>query len=83
MTITVLVLLYAAVHIPGNEHALAACCPANTQIQAAFIQDNKDSTINGICHHVGQKENQTRIYPLHIGQTKTRNINTFANNVGC
>ena len=40
--------------------------PANTQIQAAFIQDNKDSTINGICRHVGQKENQTWIHPLHM-----------------
>jgi hypothetical protein len=38
--------------------------------------------VNGICHHVGQKENQTGIRPLHMGQTKTRNIDTFANN-GC
>ena len=48
----------------------------------AFVQDNKGSAVNGICHHVGQKENQTGIHPLHMGQIKTRNINTFANNDG-
>ena len=46
--------------------------PANSQIQTAFVQDNKGSAVNGICHHVGQKENQTGIHPLHMGQIKTR-----------
>ena len=40
--------------------------PANSQIQTAFVQDNKRCTVNGICHDVGQKENQTGIYPLHM-----------------
>jgi hypothetical protein len=53
-----------------------------TDCLAAFVQDNKGSAVNGICHHVGQKENQTGIHPLHMGQIKTRNINTFANNDG-
>ena len=52
--------------------------PANSQIQTAFVQDNKGSAVNGICHDVGQKENQTGIHPLHMEQIKTRNINTFA-----
>ena len=52
--------------------------PANSQIQTAFVQDNKGSAVNGICHVMGQKENQTGIHPLHMEQIKTRNINTFA-----
>ena len=52
--------------------------PANSQIQTAFVQDNKGSAVNGICHVRGQKENQTVIHPLHMEQIKTRNINTFA-----
>ena len=51
--------------------------PANSQIQTAFVQDNKGSAFNGICHVMGQKENQTGIHPLHMEQIKTRNINTF------
>ena len=43
-----------------------------------FVQDNKGSAVNGICHDMGQKENQTGIHPLHMEQIKTRNINTFA-----
>ena len=31
---------------------------------------------------MGQKENQTGIHPLHMGQIKKRSINTFANNDG-
>ncbi|MFZ0220374.1 MAG: hypothetical protein WAM42_01605 [Candidatus Nitrosopolaris sp.] len=56
--------------------------PSNSQIQTAFVRDNKGSAFNGICHVMGQKENQTGIHPLHMGQIKTRNINTFANNDG-
>ena len=52
--------------------------PANSQIQTAFVQDNKGSAVNGICHVMGQKENQAGIHPLHMEQIKTRNINTFA-----
>ncbi|MGB8936381.1 MAG: hypothetical protein WCC17_14895 [Candidatus Nitrosopolaris sp.] len=33
-----------------------------TDCLAAFVQDNKGSAVNGICHHVGQKENQTGIH---------------------
>jgi hypothetical protein len=46
--------------------------------QGTFVQDNKGGAVNGICHHVGQKENYTGIHPLHMGQIKTRN--TFVNN---
>ncbi|MFZ0224669.1 MAG: hypothetical protein WAM42_23550, partial [Candidatus Nitrosopolaris sp.] len=50
--------------------------PSNSQIQTAFVQDNKGSAFNGICHVMGQ--NQTGIHPLHMEQIKSRNINTFA-----
>ncbi|MGB6594573.1 MAG: hypothetical protein WBE68_23980, partial [Candidatus Nitrosopolaris sp.] len=42
-----------------------------SQIQTAFVQDNKGSAVNGICHVMGQKENQTGIHPLHMEQIKT------------
>jgi hypothetical protein len=54
----------------------------NSKIQTAFLQANKDSTVNGICHNLGQKENQTGINPLHIRQIKTRDIDTVTHYEG-